>query len=95
MDAVHQMLMSRLHCNPHTRDEDAKMIEKVRNTVLEHFNTTSEEYSVVFTSGATAAIKLVGDCFPWHHGNGSGGSLRIHEDCHTSILGLRQLAINR
>ena len=70
------------------------MIENIRNKVLEHFNTSPEDYSVVFTSGATAAIKLVGECFPWHDESNSG-CLRIHEDCHTSILGLRQLAINR
>lgn len=31
--------------------------------ILKHFNTDSNEYSVVFTSGATAALKLAVECF--------------------------------
>jgi hypothetical protein len=39
-------------------------------------------------SNATAAIKLVGECFPWKH----GGELRYLTHNHTSVLGLRELA---
>ena len=81
--------MTQLSCNPHTRSEDAKRIDKIREMVLHHFHTNSDQYSVVFTSGATAAIKLVGECFPWS----SSSELRLLDDCHTSILGLRQFAI--
>lgn len=31
--------------------------------ILKHFNTDSNEYSVVFTSGATATLKLAVECF--------------------------------
>lgn len=30
---------------------------------MAHFNTTSTEYSVIFTSGCTGALKLVAECF--------------------------------
>jgi len=33
--------------------------------ILEHFNTGPEKYSVVFTSGATGALKIVAECFAW------------------------------
>lgn len=33
--------------------------------ILHHFNTNPDEYSVVFTSGATAALKLVAESFTW------------------------------
>lgn len=33
--------------------------------ILEHFNTGPEKYSVVFTSGATGALKTVAECFAW------------------------------
>lgn len=84
-------MLTSLSCNPHTRVEDAKRIDEIRDMVLRHFHTNSDEYSVVFTSGATAAIKLVGDCFPWSYSS----ELRLLEDCHTSILGLRQIAISK
>jgi molybdenum cofactor sulfurtransferase len=49
-------------------------------------NTTDEHYAVIFTSGATAAQKLVGECFPW-----SPSSEFCHTmDNHTSILGIRE-----
>lgn len=31
--------------------------------ILQHFNTTSNEYSVIFTSGATEALKAVAENF--------------------------------
>jgi molybdenum cofactor sulfurtransferase len=33
--------------------------------VLEHFNTDLRDYSVIFTSGATHALKLVAESFNW------------------------------
>lgn len=33
--------------------------------VLEHFNTTAEDYDLIFTSGATAALRLVAEHFNW------------------------------
>ena len=39
--------------------------------ILRHFNTTEEEYSLIFTSGATAALKLVAEHFDWNPGQGT------------------------
>lgn len=36
--------------------------------VLEHFNTTAEDYDLIFTSGATAALRLVAEHFDWKAG---------------------------
>ena len=33
--------------------------------ILQHFNTNPNEYSVIFTSGATQALKLVAESFDW------------------------------
>ena len=91
IERVNNMLLSGLFCNPHTREEDAKRVDGVRDIVLRHFNTNNDEYSVVFTSGATASIKLVGECFPWT----DSSELRMLEDCHTSVLGMRIMAESR
>lgn len=59
--------------------------------VLQHFNTTPEEYSVIFTSGCTAALKLVAESFPW-----SPQSLFSYlTDGHTSVVGIRGVASAR
>lgn len=34
--------------------------------ILQHFGTTSEEFSVIFTAGCTAALKLVAETFDYH-----------------------------
>lgn len=33
---------------------------------MQHFHTTSDEYSVIFTAGCTAALKLIAECFDFH-----------------------------
>ena len=43
--------------------------------------------SLVFTAGATAGLKLLAESLPW-----AGAELRLHEDSHTSVLGMRALA---
>lgn len=56
-------------------------------SVLKHFNADAEEYSVIFTSGATAALKLVGECFNFSH----DGAFYYLTDSHTSVLGMREV----
>uniref|UniRef100_UPI00358FB26D molybdenum cofactor sulfurase n=1 Tax=Myxine glutinosa TaxID=7769 RepID=UPI00358FB26D len=62
-------LISNCYGNPHSRNDSSELteevVQEVRSRVLQHFNTSNEEYAVVFTSGATAALKLVAETFPW------------------------------
>lgn len=60
-------------------------------SVLDHFGTDQTEYSVIFTSGATSAIKLVAECFDY----GRDGTLCYLDDNHTSVLGARRYALQR
>ncbi|CDI81004.1 molybdopterin cofactor sulfurase, putative, partial [Eimeria acervulina] len=61
---------------------------EARELTLQFFGASEDEFAVVFTSGATAAIKLVGEDFPF-----SASSrfyyLRIN---HNSVLGVREFA---
>ncbi|XP_039592511.1 molybdenum cofactor sulfurase-like [Polypterus senegalus] len=61
--------------------------------ILQHFSVSPEEYTVIFTSGCTAAIKLVAESFPWiPTGNDGPGSLFCYlTDNHTSVIGIRGL----
>jgi hypothetical protein len=54
--------------------------------VLKYFNASPREYKCIFTSGATAALKLVGECFPW-----SRESCYMYTmENHNSVLGIRE-----
>lgn len=63
-------------------------VERVRRQAMRFFSASEEEYELVFTSGATAALKLVGECFPWQ----DGSSFAYSMDSHTSVLGIRGYA---
>lgn len=66
-------ITSTLYANPHSRStasvQTALAIDRVRSRVLSSlFGLTSgqaKSWDVVFTSGATASLKLVADAFPW------------------------------
>ncbi|KAL3280199.1 hypothetical protein HHI36_017699 [Cryptolaemus montrouzieri] len=83
---------STLLCNPHGRNVSSQQTEDaidiVRYRILEQFHTNSEEYSVVFTSNATAALKLVAETFDYD-GNKQEGTFVYLDDNHTSVLGMR------
>lgn len=59
---------------------------------MQHFNTNPEDYSIIFTSSATGALKLLGECF--HYGNEYHGTFAYLENNHTSVLGMRNYASN-
>lgn len=62
-------LTSNLYSNPHSQSPSSKqttaLIDNTREIVLHHFNTSSEHYDIVFTSGCTAALNLLSNAFPW------------------------------
>ncbi|XP_063226583.1 molybdenum cofactor sulfurase 3 [Bacillus rossius redtenbacheri] len=69
LEAVTKDLCNNVYGNPHSLSLSSRyttdVIDQVRYRILQHFNTDSQEYSVVFTSGATAALKMVAECFDW------------------------------
>ncbi|CAH2037341.1 unnamed protein product [Thlaspi arvense] len=67
------------------------LIADARHQVLEYFNASPEDYSCIFTSGATAALKLVGETFPWTH---DSNFLYTMEN-HNSVLGIREYALGQ
>lgn len=81
-------LSKNLYCNPHTSKATGDLIDQVRYKILKHFNSTSSQYHVVFVSGTTTALKLVGECFDF--GNENGNFVYV-KDNHTSVLGMREV----
>lgn len=90
-----KLLLENLYGNPHSQSPSSllssKEIEDTREQILAFFGTTKQTYSVVFTQGATASLKMVGEYFPWGEGNSLLGYL--HES-HNSVIGIREYAPN-
>ncbi|KAG7512611.1 molybdenum cofactor sulfurase [Solea senegalensis] len=81
--------------NPHSHNLSSRLthdtVDRVRYRILQHFNTTPEEYTVIFTSGCTSALKLVAESFPWRPQTESevGSCFSYLTDSHTSVVGIR------
>jgi molybdenum cofactor sulfurtransferase len=94
LDAAFRELRDGLFANPHSvagiahAESTTAKIASVRRQVLAFFSASEEEYTLIFTSGATAALKLVGESFPWSEGSTFAHSM----DSHTSVLGIRGYA---
>ncbi|XP_056376754.1 molybdenum cofactor sulfurase isoform X2 [Hyla sarda] len=90
-------LSENVYGNPHSNNLSSRLthdtIEHVRYRILQHFNTSSEDYTVIFTSGSTAALKLVAENFPWtpRSSSNEGSYFCYLTDNHTSVVGIRGL----
>ena len=78
--------------NPHSTNvasEAATLwVDRARAYLLEFFNASPDEYVAIFTSNATAAIKLVGESYPF----GPGDRYLLTFDNHNSVNGIREFA---
>ncbi len=78
--------------NPHsenpTSGASTRLVEQARAAVLRHFNTTQDDYAVIFTANATGACRLVGEAYPFRR----GARLVLTGDNHNSVNGLREFA---
>jgi molybdenum cofactor sulfurtransferase len=64
-------------------------IECIRNQALKYFGFDPELTDLIFTSNTTSAIKLVAETLRESQG---GFWYGYHADCHTSLVGVRELA---
>jgi molybdenum cofactor sulfurtransferase len=80
--------------NPHsasrTSSATTSLVERARKSVLEWFHGEGD-YTAVFTSNASAALKLVGESYPF----AAGGRLLLTVDNHNSVNGIREFACAR
>ncbi|KAH7101278.1 PLP-dependent transferase [Auriculariales sp. MPI-PUGE-AT-0066] len=78
--------------NTHSSSQSSQLSSHYASTsrlaVLQFFDADPDEYAVIFTHNATAALKLVGESFPWT----PSSSLIIGMDSHTSLHGIRSFA---
>ncbi|HRD97664.1 MAG TPA: aminotransferase class V-fold PLP-dependent enzyme [Rubrivivax sp.] len=77
--------------NPHSVNPSSSAmtvhVERARAAVLAWFNGTGR-YTAIFTNNASAALKLVGESYPF----APGGRLLMTADNHNSVNGMREFA---
>ncbi|KAK9822750.1 hypothetical protein WJX74_003955 [Apatococcus lobatus] len=95
MAAAMQDMTHHLYTNPHSQhglaEEGigaAKAVQQARQLTLDMCQASAEDYEVIFTSGATGALKLVGEIMPWE----AASQFVFTQDNHNSVLGIRNLA---
>jgi molybdenum cofactor sulfurtransferase len=78
--------------NPHSENSTSsvatEIIENARLEVLRFHHADPDEYTVVFTANASAALKLVGESFPFT----AGSRFTLLQDNHNSVQGIRLYA---
>jgi selenocysteine lyase/cysteine desulfurase len=78
--------------NPHSESPASaaatRVVEDTRRQVLDFFRADPDEYEVVFTANASAALKIVGEAYPFD----AGSRFVLLQDNHNSVHGIRQYA---
>ena len=94
-------LSSNCYGNPHSRSPSSRLtedlVEQARVQALHFFRADPEEYQLIFTSGATASLKLVAESFAFNttQTHGRPGSFVYLKESHTSVVGMRESSISR
>jgi molybdenum cofactor sulfurtransferase len=86
------LLRNNVFGNPHSLNPTSRamteLCEQARAFVLEYFEASPDEYSVIFTSNASNALKLVGEAYLFK----PGGQFLLLFDNHNSVNGIREFA---
>jgi len=86
------LLCHRVLGNPHSENPTSRaateLADRARAAVLAFVGASPDEYSVVFTANASAALKLVGEAFPFT----DRSRLVLTADNHNSVNGIREFA---
>ena len=86
-----QSLSSKVQGNPHSYSATSlKSMEMVRQKVRDFFHA-GPEYEVNFTANASAAVRIVAECFPFQEGS----HFVLTKDNHTSVHSIREYASKR
>jgi molybdenum cofactor sulfurtransferase len=87
-------MVGNLFGNPHSAspssDLSTRRVTDVRKRVLQFFRADPEHFDVIFVANASAGIKLVAEAF--REFQDPGFWYGYHNDAHTSLVGIRELA---
>lgn len=79
------------HSNSPTSRASTRLADQARRAVLSFLNASPDEYLVIFTANASAALKLVGESYPFT----TGSRFVLIADNHNSVNGIREFARSR
>ena len=89
------LLSSHVFGNPHSNNPTSlamtDRVEGARAYILDYFNASPEEYTLVFTANASGALKLVGESYPFT----PESHYILTFDNHNSVNGIREFARSR
>lgn len=92
IDEHAHLLRGRKYGNPHSLNPaslaSTRDINSAKQHILAHFDADPAVYDVALTCNASAAIRLVGESFPFH----ATSSLLLTVDNHNSVNGIREFA---
>jgi selenocysteine lyase/cysteine desulfurase len=78
--------------NPHSSNPTSlamtERVESARRAILRYFNASPDEYMCIFVQNASAALKLVGESYPFM----KGSRYLLTFDNHNSVNGIREFA---
>ncbi|KAF8817837.1 aminotransferase, class V family protein [Cardiosporidium cionae] len=77
--------------NPHSGVYAPQWIDLIKAQLLDFLGGNSIEYSLIFTAGATDALRLLAESFPFENES----VFAYNSDCHTSLLGMRAIAMQK
>lgn len=82
-----ELLLNNILGNPHSTNPTSQkatiLVEQARKKIIDFFN--AEDYYCVFTSNASAALKIVGECYPFN----DKSTYVLTFDNHNSVNGIR------
>ncbi len=92
VEAHLHLLRTRVLGNPHSDNPtslaSSALVERTRDVVCDFFRVPRSEYLCVFTANASAALRLIGESYPF----APGGRFALTADNHNSVNGLREFA---
>jgi selenocysteine lyase/cysteine desulfurase len=81
-------VLGNTHSENPTSLSSTRLMQQAREDVLRFFRADPEEYAVIFTANASAALKLVGESYPFQ----PGSHFCLIADNHNSVQGIREFA---
>lgn len=95
IEAHAALLRTGVFGNPHSNNPTSRatteLVERTRRLVCDFFNASPDEYLCVFTANASAALRLVGEAYPF----APAGKFALTSDNHNSVNGIREFARRR
>jgi selenocysteine lyase/cysteine desulfurase len=94
IDKHFSYLKSGVYGNPHSTNPSSQQstihVDAARQAVLDFFNAANDYYCV-FTANASAALQIVGECYPFNQNS----MFLLTADNHNSVNGIREYCVSK